>query len=343
MNELCSYSGASTKRKRSKWSAKKLKNKFKNDTIKSQIWCHSNKINLESILARQDGDEHDFFTKHYHKSDSNEEYAASLQGCFHHHDELYNHHQISQICNFAAVRGLNWTLIQSINLLPASSKQICFTSLSLPLCYSVVPFLSHTTTASSSKRASLIKASAAAAAGGSSPYLIDALIFDCDGVIVESEDIHRRAYNAAFENFNVVCPGESATIDWTVEYYDMLQNKVGGGKPKMRWYFGQKGWPTSSVLDGRTAETEEEKTMLVDVLQAWKTEKYKYIIGTLIDWCCCCEKIDDDLVKKFWSPKFSVHELNLCVLHAWWPFIIINDLNGIIIIIIIIFPSLNFK
>ena len=154
-------------------------------------------------------------------------------------------------------------------------------SLFLSLCCRVVPFLSHTTTTSSSKRASLIKA--AAAGGGSSPYLIDALIFDCDGVIVESEDIHRRAYNAAFEKFNVVCPGESATIDWTVEYYDMLQNKVGGGKPKMRWYFGQKGWPTSSVLDGRTAEMEEEKTMLVDVLQAWKTEKYKDIIGTLID------------------------------------------------------------
>lgn len=37
-------------------------------------------------------------------------------------------------------------------------------------------------------------------------------------------------------------------VDWTEEFYDMLQNKVGGGKPKMRWYFGQNGWPTSSVL-----------------------------------------------------------------------------------------------
>jgi hypothetical protein len=59
-------------------------------------------------------------------------------------------------------------------------------------------------------------------------------------VIVESEDIHRRAYNAAFAEFDVRCPeGQGAVVDWSVEFYDMLQNKVGGGKPKMRWYFGE--------------------------------------------------------------------------------------------------------
>lgn len=109
---------------------------------------------------------------------------------------------------------------------------------------------------------------------------IDALIFDCDGVIVESENIHRVAYNAAFDNFDVVCPGNTATVDWTVEFYDMLQNKVGGGKPKMRWYFGENGWPTSNVLGGKVPETEEEKTLLIDTLQDWKTDKYKDIIGS---------------------------------------------------------------
>ena len=35
---------------------------------------------------------------------------------------------------------------------------------------------------------------------------IKALLFDCDGVIIESEELHRLAYNAAFENFDVkVC------------------------------------------------------------------------------------------------------------------------------------------
>ncbi len=49
------------------------------------------------------------------------------------------------------------------------------------------------------------------------------------GVIVESEDIHRMAYNATFEHFDVRCPGGSSPVVWTVEYYDELQNKVGGG------------------------------------------------------------------------------------------------------------------
>ena len=55
------------------------------------------------------------------------------------------------------------------------------------------------------------------------------------GVILLSEDLHRVAYNAAFEHFDVRCNGE--LVVWSEEFYDMLQNTVGGGKPKMRWYF----------------------------------------------------------------------------------------------------------
>ena len=56
------------------------------------------------------------------------------------------------------------------------------------------------------------------------------------GVILLSEDLHRVAYNAAFEHFDVRCGGE--LVFWSEEFYDQLQNTVGGGKPKMRWYFG---------------------------------------------------------------------------------------------------------
>jgi beta-phosphoglucomutase-like phosphatase (HAD superfamily) len=49
-----------------------------------------------------------------------------------------------------------------------------------------------------------------------------ALIFDCDGVILESEDLHRRAYNAAFEHFSIACSNNP--VDWSEEFYDMLQN-----------------------------------------------------------------------------------------------------------------------
>eukprot|EP00887_Chlorella_sp_A99_P007221 scaffold2.g7221.t1 len=109
---------------------------------------------------------------------------------------------------------------------------------------------------------------------------IRALIWDCDGVIVESEEIHRQAYNAAFRHFDVRCPGDDAPVEWSVPFYDDLQNRVGGGKPKMRWYFGQRGWPATSVLGGRAPEGEGEQALVIDTLQDWKTEKYKDIVGS---------------------------------------------------------------
>ena len=48
------------------------------------------------------------------------------------------------------------------------------------------------------------------------------LVFDCDGVILESEDLHRRAYNAAFEHFDVRC--KDKLVQWDPEFYDILQN-----------------------------------------------------------------------------------------------------------------------
>lgn len=62
--------------------------------------------------------------------------------------------------------------------------------------------------------------------------------FERAGVIVESEDLHREAYNAAFAHFKACIPGKPGNIEWSEDFYDDLQNKVGGGKAKMRWYFG---------------------------------------------------------------------------------------------------------
>lgn len=41
-----------------------------------------------------------------------------------------------------------------------------------------------------------------------------------------------RAYCSAFEDFQLVTNG--TPVVWDVEYYDILQNTVGGGKPKMK-------------------------------------------------------------------------------------------------------------
>ncbi len=104
-----------------------------------------------------------------------------------------------------------------------------------------------------------------------------ALLFDCDGVIIETESIHLTAYNAAYKKNGLTNP-DGSDVFWSVEYYDMLQNTVGGGKNKMRFYFDKTigGWPSSS--GGAAPETDEEKQALVDKLQDEKTLMYQDLV-----------------------------------------------------------------
>lgn len=122
------------------------------------------------------------------------------------------------------------------------------------------------------KTTTTLSVSAAATSGS-----LQALIFDCDGVILESEHLHRQAYNDAFAHFNVRCPSSSAPLDWSSEFYDVLQNRIGGGKPKMRWYFKEHGWPTSTIFE-TAPESDDNRAKLIDTLQDWKTERYQEII-----------------------------------------------------------------
>merc|ERR1712054_70209 len=101
-----------------------------------------------------------------------------------------------------------------------------------------------------------------------------ALLFDCDGVIVETEELHRLAYNKSFEALNCMING--VPVEWTVAYYDVLQNTVGGGKPKMKWHFGKNGWPVSDM--GPPPSEDAAQNTLVDVLQDRKTVEYKKIV-----------------------------------------------------------------
>ena len=108
-----------------------------------------------------------------------------------------------------------------------------------------------------------------------SPY---ALLFDCDGVIIETEELHRLAYNAAFKEFNLLI--ENEPVEWTVEYYDILQNTVGGGKNKMFYHFRDtKGAFPTSEDDKPAPTTPEDEQDLVDRLQALKTNLYKDLIA----------------------------------------------------------------
>lgn len=65
---------------------------------------------------------------------------------------------------------------------------------------------------------------------------MQALIFDCDGVLVDTErDGHRVAFNRAFA-------AKGLDIEWDVEQYRQLL-KVGGGKERMTHFFEKNGWP----------------------------------------------------------------------------------------------------
>jgi HAD superfamily hydrolase (TIGR01509 family) len=130
-----------------------------------------------------------------------------------------------------------------------------------------------------------------------------ALLFDCDGVILETEELHRKAYNRAFYEAGVKIVSSRAIagnsnlaisedpVVWSVEYYDILQNSVGGGKPKMRHYFkevlnniygddvvdvkivaGDQQW---NKQDLNTKEGIEKLDALIDELQENKTGMYK--------------------------------------------------------------------
>jgi HAD superfamily hydrolase (TIGR01509 family) len=88
-----------------------------------------------------------------------------------------------------------------------------------------------------------------------------ALIFDCDGVLVDTErDGHRVAFNRAFARMGF-------KTEWDVSLYgDLL--KVSGGKERMKYYFNEIGWPESA----------SDKYALIADLHKLKTDIFMQII-----------------------------------------------------------------
>ena len=91
--------------------------------------------------------------------------------------------------------------------------------------------------------------------------MIKAIIFDCDGVLVDTErDGHRVAFNRAFT-------AKGLDFEWGVDLYKELL-KVAGGKERMRYFFDSQGWPPD-VLD---------RDIFIKEMHKMKTELFMKII-----------------------------------------------------------------
>lgn len=67
---------------------------------------------------------------------------------------------------------------------------------------------------------------------------LEAILFDCDGVLADTErDGHRPAFNQAFKENDL-------DEEWDVERYGVLL-ETGGGKERMTAHWNEVGWPES--------------------------------------------------------------------------------------------------
>ncbi|KAF3785080.1 Haloacid dehalogenase-like hydrolase domain-containing protein [Nymphaea thermarum] len=92
-----------------------------------------------------------------------------------------------------------------------------------------------------------------------------ALLFDCDGVLVDTEkDGHRISFNDTFAE-------KALGVTWDVELYGELL-KIGGGKERMTAYFNKTGWPE------KAPKSEEERKEFIASLHKRKTELFMALI-----------------------------------------------------------------
>jgi HAD superfamily hydrolase (TIGR01509 family) len=103
-----------------------------------------------------------------------------------------------------------------------------------------------------------------------------ALIFDCDGVLVDTErDGHRVAFNRAFA-------AAGLEVEWDVGLYGELL-KVAGGKERMTHYFDKNGWPRGQTAVSLIPELHKRKTAIFTELVASGSLPLRPGINRIVD------------------------------------------------------------
>jgi HAD superfamily hydrolase (TIGR01509 family) len=88
-----------------------------------------------------------------------------------------------------------------------------------------------------------------------------ALVFDCDGVLAETErDGHRVAFNKTFAT-------KGFGFEWDAALYKELL-KIGGGKERMKHFFDRTAWPAGP----------SDREALIKELHKLKTDYYTQIV-----------------------------------------------------------------
>ncbi len=108
--------------------------------------------------------------------------------------------------------------------------------------------------------------------------MIKALIFDCDGVLVDSErDVHRVAFNRAFAAMGIAA-------EWDVAQYGELL-PVAGGKERMTHFFAQAGWPEHDFGSNAAliAELHQRKTAIAAAMIATGEAALRPGVARIVD------------------------------------------------------------
>ncbi|XP_007037850.2 PREDICTED: haloacid dehalogenase-like hydrolase domain-containing protein At3g48420 [Theobroma cacao] len=158
----------------------------------------------------------------------------------------------------------------STNSFTQTKPSICshhqLTRKSLPSSFfTSTTFLYNKTSARTKQVCTSFKIKCSAASSSSSSTLPAALLFDCDGVLVDTEkDGHRISFNDTFKE-------KELGVTWDVDLYGELL-KIGGGKERMTAYFNKTGWPD------KAPKSEEARKEFIASLHKRKTELFMALI-----------------------------------------------------------------